>query len=137
MALPRLTSFLQKFFLAGKGLSFTTGKYFGQAVLVGVFSGFVVVGFRYLIDLGGSVIGSVPVRPLQLVLPAVGALLGYLLCKFGILLEYYILTAEADAPCFRIDFKNLAAYYVADFELVFDLLCAARGNLGNMDKPVD
>ena len=81
MALPRLTSFLQKFFLAGKGLSFTTGKYFGQAVLVGVFSGFVVVGFRYLIDLGGSVIGSVPVRPLQLVLPAVGALLGYLLIQ--------------------------------------------------------
>ena len=81
MALPRLTSFLQKFFLAGKGLSFTTGKYFGQAVLVGVFSGFVVVGFRYLIDFGGSVIGSVPVRPLQLVLPAVGALLGYLLIK--------------------------------------------------------
>ena len=81
MALPRLTSFLQKFFLAGKGLSFTTGKYFGQAVLVGVFSGFVVVGFRYLIDFGGSVIGSVPVRPLLLVLPAVGALLGYLLIK--------------------------------------------------------
>ena len=76
MALPRLTSFLQKFFLAGKGLSFTTGKYFGQAVLVGVFSGFVVVGFRYLIDLGGSVIGSVSVRPRRLGLPAFGSLLG-------------------------------------------------------------
>lgn len=81
-------------FLAGKGLSFRTGKYFGLAVLVGIFAGFVVVGFRYLIDLGyewifcrfGSLpweycIWSVPVRSLFLVLPAAGALLGYLLIK--------------------------------------------------------
>ena len=44
--------FLIRYFLSGKGLSFRTGKYFGQAVLVGIFAGFVVVGFRYLIDLG-------------------------------------------------------------------------------------
>ena len=44
--------FLLRYFLSGTGLSFRTGKYFGQAVLVGNFAGFVVVGFRYHIDLG-------------------------------------------------------------------------------------
>ena len=74
----------RKFFLAGKGLSFRTGKYFGQAVLVGVFAGFVVVAFRFLIELGFTWIfcrlggGN---RWILLVLPAAGALLGYLLIK--------------------------------------------------------
>ena len=76
--------FLLRYFLSGKGLSFRTGKYFGQAVLVGIFAGFVVVGFRYLIDLGCEWIfdsaGYVS-RWLFLVLPALGALLGYLLIK--------------------------------------------------------
>ena len=75
---------LIRYFLAGKGISFRTGKYFGQAVLVGVFAGLVVVGFRYLIDLGYEWIfnsaGRVS-RGLFLVLPALGALLGYLLIK--------------------------------------------------------
>ena len=41
-----------RFFLAGKGLSFRTGQYFGEAMLVGALAGLVVVGFRYMIDFG-------------------------------------------------------------------------------------
>jgi len=74
----------KRFLLAGKGLSFRTGKYFGQALLVGVFAGFVVVGFRYLINLGSEWIfdglgGSH--RWLFLFLPAIGALLGHILIR--------------------------------------------------------
>ena len=75
---------LIRYFLSGQGISFRTGKYFGQAVLVGVFAGFVVVGFRYLIDLGFEWIFNSAERTgrwLFLVLPALGALLGYLLIK--------------------------------------------------------
>ena len=75
---------LIRYFLSGKGLSFRTGKYFGQAVLVGIFAGFVVVGFRFLIDLGYEWIFNSAERTgrwLFLVLPALGALLGYLLIK--------------------------------------------------------
>ncbi len=81
----RLSITSLRFFLAGKGLSFQTGKYFGQAVLVGVFVGLVVVAFRYLIDLGAEWVfdramtwGGLPVF---FVLPAVGALAGYLLIQ--------------------------------------------------------
>ena len=84
MRLPRISALARKFFLSGKGLSFTTGKYFFQAVLVGIFAGFVVVGFRYLIDLGYEWIFNSAERTsrwLLLVLPAVGALLGFLLIK--------------------------------------------------------
>ena len=97
-----------KFFLAGKGLSFRTGKYFGESMLVGVATGFVVVGFRYLIQFGaewitegvghhaqlstladGEAIAQMfsrealldPHRWLMVVLPAVGALIGYGLIK--------------------------------------------------------
>ena len=75
---------LIRYFLSGKGISFRTGKYFGQAVLVGIFAGLVVVGFRFLIDLGFEWIFASAQsfgRGLFLVLPAVGALLGYLLIK--------------------------------------------------------
>ena len=75
---------LIKYFLSGQGISFRTGKYFGQAVLVGIFAGFVVVGFRFLIDLGYEWIFNSAERTgrwLFLVLPALGALLGYLLIK--------------------------------------------------------
>ena len=42
-----------RFFLAGKGLSFrTTGKYLGEALLVGLVTGFVVVAFRWMLGLG-------------------------------------------------------------------------------------
>lgn len=75
---------LIRYFLSGQGISFRTGKYFGQAVLVGIFAGLVVVGFRFLIDLGCEWIFNSAERTsrwLFLVLPAVGALLGYLLIK--------------------------------------------------------
>ena len=76
---------VRKFFLAGKGLSFRTGKYFGQAVLVGIFAGFVVVGFRFLIDLGSEWIfcrvGGSLGWGVRYALPAVGALAGYLLIR--------------------------------------------------------
>lgn len=107
--LRRLSISSWRFFLAGKGLSFRTGKYFGESILVGVAVGFVVVAFRYLIQLGDrwilEGIGhhhslsrlsdgaafvktslsremlSDPYRWLLLFLPAVGALLGYLLIR--------------------------------------------------------
>ena len=40
------------FLVAGKGLSFRTGRYFGESMLVGLAVGFVVVGFRYMIAFG-------------------------------------------------------------------------------------
>ena len=80
----RLSITSLRFLLAGRGLSFRTGKYFVQALLVGAFAGLVVVGFRYLIDLGyewifcrlGGNLGW-----WRYVLPAVGALVGYLLIR--------------------------------------------------------
>ena len=102
-----------KFFLAGKGLSFRTGKYFGESILVGLVTGFVVVVFRYMIDKAADLLmeglghhrflstipdGTVmrqmfskdalldPHRWLMVVLPACGALVGYMLIrKFAIL----------------------------------------------------
>ena len=74
-----------RFFLAGKGLSFRTGKHFSQALLVGALSGLVVAAFRGLIDLGFAWIfdpaAASGFRWLCLVLPAVGAVLGYLLIR--------------------------------------------------------
>ena len=81
-----------KFFLAGKGLSFRTGKYFGQALLVGIIAGFVVVGFRMMIGWGWWIqylydkffsahCGTAFSRLALVALPPLGALLGYLLIK--------------------------------------------------------
>ena len=76
-----------RFFLAGKGLSFQTGKFFAQALVVGALSGFVVAAFRFLIGFGYDhiflAILDSGYRWLFAVLPAIGALLGYLLiCRF-------------------------------------------------------
>ena len=92
MRSPNILGFIRKFFLAGKGLSFRTGKYFGQALLVGVFAGFVVVGFRFLINLGSEWLfvrcghgldapGAFGAARVFLILTPLGALLGYLLIK--------------------------------------------------------
>ncbi|MBQ3289035.1 MAG: chloride channel protein [Kiritimatiellae bacterium] len=97
-----------KFFFAGKGLSFRTGQYFGESMLVGAVTGLVVVAFRYMIDLGrrfildglgghaqlagfadGCAFGQMftqealldPHRWIMVFLPAVGACLGYLLIR--------------------------------------------------------
>ena len=98
-----------RFFLAGKGLSFhTTGKYLGEAMLVGIVTGLVVVVFRWLIGIGfdgllkgighhhvmsclpsGSAFAKGysaeaildPHRWILLVLPVVGAVAGYVLIR--------------------------------------------------------
>ena len=74
-----------KFLLAGKGLSFRTGQFFGEAMLVGLFTGFVVVAFRYLIDLGESLLMNGAWlsgrRWAMIFLPALGALAGHVLIK--------------------------------------------------------
>lgn len=102
----RLSSW--KFFLGGRGLSLRTGKYFGESILVGLVTGFAVVGFRYLIRLGdaillegighhhslsrlpdGEAIGQLysraalmdPHRWILVVLPALGAVAGYFILK--------------------------------------------------------
>ena len=84
MRLADISVFGLKFFRAGRGLSLRTGKYFGQALLVGVFAGFVVTGFRCLIDLGFRFLfcglGDFG-RWVFRVLPAAGALIGYVLIK--------------------------------------------------------
>ncbi|MBO5751897.1 MAG: chloride channel protein [Kiritimatiellae bacterium] len=83
-----------RFFRAGKGLSFrTTGKYLGEAMLVGVVTGFVVVLFRWAIDTGFATAarilalvessggGWLASRLTLAALPAIGAVLGYLLIR--------------------------------------------------------
>ena len=79
-------SSIARFWLAGRGLSFRTGKYIGQALLVGLFAGFVVVAFRGLIWLGDTWIfqwlgQEVLSSGFRIFLPAAGALAGYLLIR--------------------------------------------------------
>ena len=79
-------SSIARFWLAGRGLSFRTGKYIGQALLVGLFAGFVVVAFRGLIRLGDKWIfqwlgQEVLSSGFRHFLPAAGALAGYLLIR--------------------------------------------------------
>ena len=83
-------SSISKFFLAGRGLSFRTGKYFGQALLVGALSGLVVVAFKFMIHLGevwifDPFIADAPLTGcrgvLRFLLPAAGAFAGYLLIR--------------------------------------------------------
>ena len=81
-----------KFLLAGKGLSFRTGQHFGEAMLVGLFTGFVVVAFRYMIEFGESLLMNGSWldgrRWAMLFLPALGALAGHLLIKRFARLEH-------------------------------------------------
>lgn len=104
-----------KFLFGGQGLSLRTGRYFGESILVGAVTGVVVVGFRYLIglakdyimeDLGhhrflthlaqGQILSPAKCledigdwhRWLMLVLPAIGAVLGYLLIKLFTSVEH-------------------------------------------------
>ena len=97
-----------RIFLAGKGFSFRAGQYFGEAMLVGAATGLVVVAFRYMIDLGhrfvlegigghsglsrlgeGMTFSGMfsrealmnPHRWIMVLLPAVGACLGYLIIR--------------------------------------------------------
>lgn len=101
-----LTSF--KFFLAGKGISVQTGKYFAESILVGLVAGLVVVAFRYLINIGTKLLmedighhkflstlsdGAAmremfsseafldPYRWLMVIMPPIGALTGYMMIR--------------------------------------------------------
>lgn len=104
-----------KFLLAGKGMRLSTGKYLFESVLVGAFTGLVVVVFRRMIDfvddrvlerlacrssqsrlVDGELFAPVssladalePHRLLLVVLPAVGAVLGHLLISRFTKLEH-------------------------------------------------
>lgn len=81
----------RKFLFAGKGMSVRTGRFLGESILVGAVTGLVVVVFKHMIDFAHYYFGKVeekremvwdnPARWVLLVLPAIGALLGYLLIK--------------------------------------------------------
>ena len=108
MNTKRLSMSSLRFLRAGKGLSFRTGKYFFESMVVGAATGFVVVAFRYMIMFGkrwimegighhqflsrlpdGEALAQMfsceavldPHRWVMVVLPAAGALLGYLLIR--------------------------------------------------------
>lgn len=97
-----------RFFVAGKGFSFrTTGKYLGEAMLVGFVTGLVVVAFRWMISVGDRYLleglgghsscstlskgtafadtsfsfAADPHRWILLFLPMLGALAGHLLIR--------------------------------------------------------
>ncbi|MCR5414908.1 MAG: chloride channel protein [Kiritimatiellae bacterium] len=88
----RLSKSSWKFFWAGDGMSFRTGRYFGESMLVGVLAGFVVVGFEWMIRAGDRFIFESAFRTghtwAMAILPAVGALAGYLLIKRFASLEH-------------------------------------------------
>ena len=72
-------------------MSVRTGRFLGESILVGAVTGLVVVVFKHMIDFAHYYFGKVeekremvwdnPARWVLLVLPAIGALLGYLLIK--------------------------------------------------------
>lgn len=77
-------SAISKFLFAGPGLKVRTGIYFGQALIVGVLAGLVVVAFRFMIELGYDWIFCGLGRGnkwVLAVLPSLGALAGFLLIR--------------------------------------------------------
>ena len=70
---------LIRYFLSGQGISFRTGKYFGLAVLVGIFAGFVVVGLgaSNIIPILFSIASHQKIMPVNLAISSVTTL-GYL-----------------------------------------------------------
>lgn len=129
-----------KFLSAGSGLSFRTGKYFGEALLVGLFTGFVVVAFRYLIDFGTSLcVGNTALfeggwRYLFLVLPAVGALLGHLLIKRFSRLEHARGTDSAIKAYHQND--GYVTSVTIPVKSVASVLTVASGGSGGYEGPV-
>lgn len=81
----------RKFLFAGKGMSVRTGRFLGESMLVGAVTGLAVVAFKYMIDFAHHYFAQLedkremvwdnPARWALLFLPAIGALLGYLLIK--------------------------------------------------------
>ncbi len=79
--MKRLSKAGWKFLFSGKGFSVRTGQYVSESILIGAITGLVVVLFRYLIELGDFAFAALPSGKWRVVLPAIGALLGYLLIK--------------------------------------------------------
>ena len=104
-----------KFLLAGDGMSIRTGRFLGESILVGALTGLVVVAFHFMIEYGSKWIGDylcsyvalreVPDAPffsreylggmltdvrryVALGLPALGALIGFLLIRRFASLEH-------------------------------------------------
>jgi CIC family chloride channel protein len=150
-----------RFFLAGKGLSFRTGKYFGEAMLVGVVTGFVVVGFRRLIDWGTDLlmsgVGHHPVlsrlsdgvavarllsrdslldphRWILFLLPALGALAGYLLIRRFAKLEHARGTDSAIKAYHQQ--KGYITSAVIPIKSIASVLTVGSGGSGGYEGPV-
>lgn len=89
---------LGKFFLSGRGMSVRTGRYLGEAVVVGAMTGLAVAAFKLAIDYAANIYAAIealrertwtnPARWAMFVLPAVGALLGHILIKRFAKLEH-------------------------------------------------
>ena len=152
---------LIRYFLAGKGISFRTGKYFGESMIVGAATGIVVVGFRFLIDLGkgflmdgighhaelsrlsdGRAIGRMfshealldPHRWIMVVLPALGALLGYWLIKWFSSVEHARGTDSAIRAYHHRD--GYITSVVIPTKSVASVLTVASGGSAGYEGPV-
>ena len=81
----------RKFLFAGRGMSVRTGRYLGEATLVGAATGLAVVVFKWMIDFAHRLHGMLadrveftwtsPARWAMFALPALGALAGHILIK--------------------------------------------------------
>ena len=129
-----------KFLSAGRGISFRTGKYFGEALLVGLVTGFVVVAFRYLIDwatalgVGSDLLHTGRWRYLFLVLPALGALLGHLLIKRFSRLELARGTDSAIKAYHQ--YGGFITSVTIPVKSVASVLTVASGGSGGYEGPV-
>ena len=159
--LRRLSITSWKFLRAGSGISVRTGKYFVEAMLVGLITGFVVVGFRYMIGFGrvwlmenlgnhqflskltdgAAFVGLYsmtrfldPHRWLLVVMPAMGALLGYLLIKRFASLEHARGTDSAVAAYHLREGHVPAA--VVPIKSVASVLTVASGGSAGYEGPV-
>lgn len=157
----RLSITSLKFFRAGPGLSFRTGKFFGESMLVGLVAGFVVVGFRFMIEFGrvyllerlghhqflsrltdgAAFVGLYsktrfldPHRWLLAVMPAIGALLGYLLIKRFASLEHARGTDSAVSAYHQRDGYIPGA--VVPIKSVASVLTVASGGSAGYEGPV-
>lgn len=156
----RVVSFW-KFLVGGRGLSFRTGRYFTESMLVGAVTGIVVVAFRYMIQWGdrlliegighrrelsrlgdGSAIGHMftkealldPHRLLLIVLPAIGALLGYLLIRrFASVKDTHGTGSAIHAYHFE---KGYIPATVIPVKSVASVLTVGSGGSGGYEGPV-
>ncbi len=127
-----------RFLLAGKGISFRTGQHFAEAVLVGLFVGFVVVAFRHLIDFGESVLAGgyyVAEHPwVMIFLPALGALAGHFLIKRFARLEH----ARGTDSAIRAFHQNggYITSAVVPIKSIASVLTVASGGSAGYEGPV-